>query len=264
MRQLTELARRLLWLGRRSRFERELEEEIEFHIETRADELEQEGLLRGEALDRARREFGPRLRSREQTRSAWQIRWAEDLAADLRYAARAFRRDPAFALTAVFCLALGVGANATMFSVAMEVLFSEPSCRDAATLVQLQVGGNMHCPAREYRFLREARLFDGLAGMNIGEVVNWRDGEGSYRLAGTRVTPNFFEVTGMPVALGRPFESTECDAAVATHGFWTRRLNADPNVVGRKLVLTNQIRYRDFENLLCNQDFQVLFLVNQS
>ena len=232
-----EIARRIAWMKGRSRFERELDDEIRFHMETRADELEQEGLARAEALIQARREFGSRLRAREDARSAWQFRWLEDLWADLRYAARAFRRNPAFALTAIACLTLGVGANTTMFSVAMELLFSEPSCRDARSLVQVSVGRHDWTLMPHYRFLRDAQVFDGLGGMNIGMVVNWRNGSTSYKLAGTHVTDNFFEVTGIPVAIGRPIERGETDVTVITHGFWRRRLGSDPNVLGRRLVL---------------------------
>ena len=233
----SEIARRVAWLGRRSRFERELEEEMQFHIESRTEELEQEGVSRAEALSSAQREFGSSLRARESTRSAWQFHWFEDLCGDLRYAARAFRRNPAFALTAISCLALGVGANTTMFSVAMEMLFSEPSCRDPQSLVRVTVGGNDWALLDHYRFLRDAQVFDGLAGMNIGMVVNWRDGSRSYKLAGTHVTDNFFEVTGIPVAMGRPIERGETGVTVVTYGFWRRRLGADPNVLGRRLVL---------------------------
>jgi predicted permease len=233
----SEIVRRVAWLGRRSRFERELEEEMQFHIESRVEELEREGLSRDEALWKARREFGSSLRARETSRSAWQFRWFEDLGGDLRYAARAFRRNPAFALTAIGCLALGVGANTTMFSVAMELLFSEPSCRDPQSLVRVTVGGNDWAPMDHYRFLRDAQVFDGLAGMNIGMVVNWRDGSRSYKLAGTHVTDNFFEVTGIPVAMGRPIERGETGVTIVTYGFWRRRLGADPSVLGRRLVL---------------------------
>ena len=91
------------------------------------DELEQAGLSGADALRQARREFGSTLRSREEARSAWQIRWLEDLGSDLRYAARALRRNLALTLAAVGSLALGIGANTTIFSVAREALFSEPS-----------------------------------------------------------------------------------------------------------------------------------------
>jgi predicted permease len=232
-----ETARRLGYLGRRSRFERELEDEIRFHIEARADELEREGLPRDEALLAARREFGSSLRTREETRSAWQLRWIEDLGSDLRYAARAFRRSPSFALTAVCCLALGVGANTTIFSVAMEVLFSQPSCRDPRSLVQISMGGTDWIPMAQYRFIRDAGIFEGVGGINIQMVTHWRDGDAPYKLAATRVTEDFFRVTGIPLAMGRPIQKGDSDVAVLTDLFWRRRLAGDPNVLGRKLVL---------------------------
>src|ERR1017187_841417 len=105
---LVELWRRFRYLTRRSRFQSELTDEMQFHLECRASELEETGLTRQEATVRARREFGSRTRPAEDTHGVWQLRWLEDLSSDLRYAARALRRNPAFALTAIFCLALGI------------------------------------------------------------------------------------------------------------------------------------------------------------
>ncbi len=235
------IARRFGYLGRRSQFEREMEDEVRFHIESRADELEQQGLPRREAVLRARREFGSSLRAREETRSAWQFHWLEDLGSDLHYAARAFRRSPSFALTAIGCLALGIGANTTIFSVAMEVLFSQPSCRDPRSLAQISIGGMDWIPMQQYRFLRDARVFEGVAGINIQMVTQWRDGEAWHKLAATRLTEDFFQVTGVPLAMGRPIQKGDVDVTVLTDGFWRRRLGADPNVLGRKLVLDGRL-----------------------
>jgi len=236
-----EIARRFGYLGRRSRFERELDDEVRFHIESRADELEQEGVPRAEAILRARREFGSSLRAREETRSAWQFHWFEDLGADLRYAARAFRRSPSFALTAICCLALGIGVNTTIFSVAMEVLFSQPSCRDPRSLAHVSIGGMDWIPMTEYRFIRDAHIFEGIAGINIQRVTQWSDGNNSYKLAATRLTEDFFQVTGVPFAMGRPIQKGEVDVTVLTDGFWRRHLSADPHVLGRKLVLDGRL-----------------------
>ncbi len=232
-----EIGNRLTYLFRRSRFDRELQEEIQLYIQARADELELAGVSPADARLRARREFGSTLRTSEETRSAWQVRWLEDLAADLRYAARSLRRNLTLTIAAVGSLALGIGANTTIFSVAREALFSEPSCRDPQSLVQISVSGNSWFPMSQYRFLEQAHEFDGLAGMNIQMVVNWRDGNRTYRLAGTHVTDNFFQVVGIPLAMGRPIERGESDVAVATYGFWKKRLGGDPNVLGRMLVL---------------------------
>src|SRR5271166_4453472 len=98
MNRLKELLRRLLYFGRRKNLDLGLEQETEFHIESRADELEQGGLSRDKALVQARREFGPQARMREESRVAWQIKWLEDLISDLRYAFRALGRSPGFAL----------------------------------------------------------------------------------------------------------------------------------------------------------------------
>jgi predicted permease len=70
--------------------------------------------------------------------------------------------------------------------------------------------------------------------------VNWRNGSRSYYLAGTHVTDNFFQVVGIPVAMGRPIERGETDATVVTYGFWRNRLNGDPNAIGRQLVLDSK------------------------
>lgn len=199
-----ELARRLAYFARRSRFDAELDDEMRFHIECRADELEHEGMARSEALARAHREFGRGIRAAEDTRAAWQIRWLEDLLADLCYAARAFLHNPGFALTAILCLALGIGANVTTFSITTNFLFSQPSCRDAGTLAYLEVGGNSHASIPDYGFLRDARAFDGIAGINVEREVNWRNGDETSRLFAARVTDNFFKLLGVPVAAGKP------------------------------------------------------------
>src|SRR5215472_5797756 len=222
------MLRKLSYFFRRRRFNSELDEEIRFHLEMAAQE-------RGEAA--ARREFGPTVRMREDTRSAWEIRWLVDLGSDLRYGLRALRRNPGFAVAAVFSLALGIGANTTIFSLTMEFLFSQPSCRNPQTLADLRIGGNSHVDMPHYRFLRGAHIFDGLAGSNEESESNWRFGSDTYRLQVMRVTPNFFQVVGVPVAMGRPMEPGDSTGAVLSERFWKARLAADPNIIGKSLII---------------------------
>jgi len=242
MNRLKELARRLTYLWRRESFDHELDDEAQFHIESRADELEQTGISRSEALSRARREFGSSVRMREQTRAAWQLKWLEDLLSDLRYALRALRRNPGFAAAAIFSLALGIGANTTIFSLTMEFLFSQPSCRHPETLAAMRIGGNSDIEMAKYRFLRDAHLFEGLAGSFLEGESNWRFGNDTYRLHVMRVTDNFFTLIGVPVAMGRPIELGDRDVVVLSYRFWQSRLSSNPDFLGRTLVVDGQPR----------------------
>ena len=238
---ITEVLNRLRYLVRGSRLDAEFEQELRFHLETRAAELQSQGLTAAAALGQARREFGSPARAHEEVRSAWQFRWLEDLASDLRYAGRSFGRNPAFAATAVTCLALGIGVNTTIFSIANEVLFSRPSVRDPQTLAAIRVGGNSAVQMDIYRFFRDARIFDGLIGEHEEGEINWRDGEVTSRLFPMRVTDNFFAVSGMLVAMGRPIQPGETDTVVLSDGLWRGRLDGDPHVVGRTMILDGTV-----------------------
>jgi hypothetical protein len=121
-----ELLRRVQHLHRQSQFERELDDEIQFHIESRAEELQAEGVPVHEALQRARREFGPRARSAEDSRAAWRFQWLEDLWRDLGHAARIFAKSPGFTAVAVLSLGIGVGATYVSFAVVDGTLLRPP------------------------------------------------------------------------------------------------------------------------------------------
>lgn len=236
MRLWRELERRLGYLFRRNTIDSELEEEIRFHLDTRVEELMETGLSKKDARIQARREFGPATRHREDSRGAWQFHLLEDLISDLKYAVRALRKNPVFIAAAVLSLALGIGANLAIFGLTMEFLFSQPSARDSQSLVYVILGGNSNASLPPYRFVKNAHIFDGLAGMNPQSEANWRYGDNSYRVWGTRVTDNFFDVVGVPVALGRPIHEGGQREAVLSYGFWKGRLGGDPNMLGRSLV----------------------------
>ncbi|MBI4893975.1 MAG: ABC transporter permease [Acidobacteria bacterium] len=223
------------WRGRDG-FDADLEEEMRVHMEMKAEEYEAEGMTREAARARARKEFGSMARLQEETRDVWRMRWLEELVSDLKYALRAMGRTPGYALAAIFSLALGTGANTAMFSLTSEFLMSEPSVGGAKSLAILRVNGASHSAQREWRFLKDAKVFDGLAGMKESEV-NWRQGDETYKLAGIRVTENFFDVARMPVWLGRGLEAGEKDAVVLNYSFWRQRLGAREEMVGRTLVL---------------------------
>jgi predicted permease len=227
--------------ARRPGFDQGLDEEIRFHLETRAEELESQGMSRVDAMHKAYREFGSTQRTREDSRAAWQFLWMEELLSDVRYALRALRRNPGFAATGIVSLALGIGANTTFFSLTTGFLFSKPSVRDADSLVALRLGGNSHSPLSAFRFVRDSGAFAGLAGEREEAEVNWRDGDRSSRLQVMRVTDNFFDVIGVPLAFGRGIPKGEPRATVISYNFWRDHLGSDRNVLSRKLTLDGSV-----------------------
>jgi len=238
---LRELWLRLRWLAGRSRFHSELADEMQFHIERRAEELEEGGVSHVEAIARASREFGSRLKVAEDTSGAWQFRWLEEIFSDLCYAGRAFRRNPGFALTAIFCLALGIGANTTIFSITSSFLFSQPSCRDSASMIAIWEGGNSGSSVSDYRFLRDAHIFNGLAGIDVEREVNWRDGDRTSRFYAGMVTDDFFTTLECPFLLGRGIAPGETTTAVLSDRVWRGKFGEDPAILGRKLILDGRV-----------------------
>jgi hypothetical protein len=110
------LLRRLLALGRANRFDRELENEMQAHLELAERDAIASGLSPDDARRAARRAFGSVERIKEEHRDRRSIRWIETFAKDLRYGVLLLRRDPGFALVAIGVMAIGIGANTAMFS----------------------------------------------------------------------------------------------------------------------------------------------------
>ena len=116
------IVNRLRRLLTRASFDRELDEELEFHIAMERERLEREGLASGEALRRARVTFGGYDRVVEETRDARGFAWLENAWRDVRFGARGLARNRGFTLVAVLTLAIGIGATTAIFALANTLL----------------------------------------------------------------------------------------------------------------------------------------------
>jgi hypothetical protein len=129
--------RRLLALFRRDRLERDLEDEVAFHLAMRGEERVQQGLPANQAIRASRREFGNVLRVKEQSGDAWLFCWLESVLQDVRFATRTLRKSPGFTAAAALTLGLGIGATTILFSIAYGVLMKPLPWADADRLVRV-------------------------------------------------------------------------------------------------------------------------------
>src|SRR6266478_6236819 len=213
-----------LWLKlwRRRRMQQDLDAELAFHREMASDS--------GNPLP-----VGP---IREEAYDQWRFVFVENLWRDVVYAARGLRRNPALVATALLSLALGIGVNTTMFSLGVEFLFSEPSVKDASSIVSVQLAGNSHSPEKALDFLRDSGIFQDVAGENEEAYVNWNDGAETRPTFGVYTTANYFSALGIPMLLGRGFlPGDPKEVAVLQHQFWVKHFNSDPSIVGRAINL---------------------------
>lgn len=243
----TELLGRVRYFGRRSQFDRELDDEIQFHIETRAEELEADGMPSRSAHEQARREFGSRARVSEDTRSAWQLRWLEDFWRDICYAARGAARSPGFTAVCVLSLALGVGANCAMFIFVDALLLrplTMPRSGEVVTIHETSLrSGTSPASYPDYLDIRNrSKSFDGLMAfenVNIGFAS--RAGAVAHTKDGQMVSANYFDVIGISPVLGRAFVPEESQVpgrnavVILSHGLWASEFGSDKAILGKQV-----------------------------
>ena len=167
MRWLARVRRRVKLLLRRSDVEREMDDEMRFHLEMEAEELKHAGFGPNEAARRALCEFGGIERYKDDARDSRGGRWMEDAAQDIRYAVRVLRQSRGFSGVAVLTLALGVGANTAIFSVVRGVLLRPLPYAEPERLVDvssvMQGKHSAVSPADFIDWRSQSRSFSGLA-----------------------------------------------------------------------------------------------------
>ena len=236
---MKEMLRRLWYLLNRRRFEREMAEEMAYHREQMAPDR--------------RSTFGDDLRLREDAREMWGWTWLDRVQQDLTYGARVLRNAPAFTLTAMLILALGIGVPLTAFRVVMNELQSA-SVPDPASLVRLtRRAPGAHVTTLTYPefafYAANAKSFRTVIALSpgnravLGEAVR-TDTPEPLRIA--FATSNYFPEFGVAPMLGRVLTSEDerADAepvAIVDEVFWRQRLGSDPAVIGRTLRVNGKV-----------------------
>jgi putative ABC transport system permease protein len=225
---MVRLIRRLRYLVRQRRYERELLEEMAFHRSM----LARRSLGEGETDGRA---FGNATLAREDAHDVWVWRWLTDALQDARYAVRSLRRQPAFAAAAIAIVALGTGATTCVFGLLDALVLKSLPVERADRLVWFRDPAFSH-PI--YTYVHDTLpVFDGFFGWSIDRAyVDWR-GTGGELIATDvlEATPEFFPALRVRAALGRTFDSHDTAAAVISHAAWVRYFGRDPSVVGRTI-----------------------------
>lgn len=240
------IARRVLALLQRTRLERDMNDEMRFHMEMQARELGTQGFSHIQANREARLRFGGIERYKEEGRDARGSRWLEDAGRDMRYGWRALLRSPGFAIVAVLTLALGIGATTTIFSAVNGVLMRPLPYEDPGQLVRLLshlsttgFGPVAYLDVLDYR--SQSTLLEDAAAYDEWTAA-LTEGDAPERVDGASVTSSFFRVLGVHPWLGRYFRPAEDSighdpAVVLSHGLWTRRFGGDRDIVGREIPI---------------------------
>jgi predicted permease len=253
---LRSLYRRARALLRSELIHEEIDEEMRFHIDMRAEENVRAGMTPEAARREAERRFGGLTRMRERGYEVRGGRWLEVFWRDCRYGARSLRKSPGFTAVAVLTLALGIGANTAIFSVVNAVLINPLPYRQPDRLVQFWETNPLKnwtqanvAPANLFDWQEQSQSFTeiaaymgsdkkgpGLSGLQLN------DGGEPERLQGLYVTGDIFSVLGVGAAVGRTLNGEETwqgrdKVVVLSYGLWKRRFGSDPKVVGRVVTL---------------------------
>jgi predicted permease len=230
------------------RVERELDEELAFHVEREAQKLAAAGMTPAEARARALARFGSLPLAADQCRDVRGTGFVDDLWRDIQYAFRTFSRAPLAALTIVATVALGLGLVTVVFAVFNALFLRPDAVRNPGELFAVEratrPGANSWLPfsRREYETMRrETNVFTDVTAMlpAVRVRVDGRPGY-SHLVAG-----NFFQVLGVPPALGRPLTADDDDRGapviVLSHPGWHKLFAADPSVVGGTVRINGRL-----------------------
>ena len=230
---------RITALFRNRHLDAELEEELRAHIDLATQENLKRGMSMRQARTAAIRSFGGLTRIKEHYRNQRGIPMLEQVRRDIRFGLRQLRKSPGFAITAIITLALGVGANAAIFTLIDSILLRPLPFPQQDRLVSLTAGG--YFPKGWIRALQQnSQSFASLAAYGSNTESNITSLDSSERVFGTRVTVNFFETLGIHPALGNFFSQENSiegqdQVVILNYGYWQERFGANPQVLGQTI-----------------------------
>jgi predicted permease len=249
---LSELRYRFRTLFSKRSTERELDEELRFHIEQEARKLEASGLTPDEARRQARIAFGGVERIKDDTRDVSGVSWLDVLLQDLRYAARGLRARPAFTASVILTLGLGIGANVAMFGIVDQLLIRPPAyLRDPnrvhrVYLTSVSDGRDVTDGFTEYAryldFARYTKTLDAIAVL-AGNQFAVGVGEEAKEMQIGIVSASFWSFFDAKPALGRYFTASEdsiptgSPVTVLSYAFWQARYGGSPDVLGKTMQI---------------------------
>jgi predicted permease len=237
----------------RSRMERDLARELQYHLDRRAQDLMRGGLSEADARRQAALEFGSVVQVQEEVRDVWVTRWLRDGLADLRFSVRSLRRSPSFTMTALLSLALGIGATTAIYSLADQVILHVLPVREPERLVLIDWKGSTASVNSfgtynllSYPLCRDLdaqkRFFDGVF-CRAAATVTLSTGAEARPAAAEIVSGTYFAVLGVRPALGRVLTPSDDQlpgtnpVVVLSYDFWEAQLGSAPDVVGRKVSI---------------------------
>jgi putative ABC transport system permease protein len=239
------LFRRLLHLFRWSRHDADLREEIEAHRALRQAALERDGLERDDAAQTSHRAMGNVTLAVEDARDVWAMRVLDSVQQDVRAAVRGLRKSAGFSAVAIGTLALGIGANTSLFTIFNSLIMRPLPVRDPGSLALLTDGSWSYPVWQEIR-ARSTDLFDGTFAWSR-ESFDLAQGGRAVPVDGAYVSGHFFDVLGLPAFRGRMLTPADDSAAppngpvaVVSHSFWRQHFGGADDVVGRQLTVQRQ------------------------
>ena len=230
---------------RSTRVSADIDREMAFHIAERADDLMARGMSEADARREARRQFGNRTVQKERTRDADVMTWLESLAADVRYALRALRASPGFALVTILSLGLGIGANTAIFSLINAVVLRTLPVVRPEELVQITIGDALGGSVLTNPIWEQVRdrqdAFSGVFAYG-GVSLDLTSGGEVRRAQGDWVSGDYFSTLGLRPALGRLITRADdfrgCPpVAVLGYGFWKSEFGGSPTIIGKTISL---------------------------